>query len=763
MNKWLWLIMALVFHALFMTVSGQGSLSEELNIQTDRDVYLPGESVWFRADYKVVNYDPKVQLSSYLYIELSTPLGESVAAHRYELKEGYAAGEFLIPDGLVTATYMLQAYTQFQRNDLSNLFVNKLITIINPAVPLTGYKKKPDWQLKVYPLDSRDAADKVVLRVHPGIVKKVREINIVDQDGRVAGQVELYPNGLGVSEINRQDSLDYFAEVLLKNGDTVRAPIPVGKNKDTFDFLWKGSSGKVNVRLPEQNPAPDGLSRITVYNSHLLSCCTFDVPADGKWHEFGLDHDLSREKIIYLVLEDAEGAVIQAKHVLQLPDEPEKIFVSTSQNIHKVRGKVEVAMHTESDEDLTCSVSVVKKGTYENNLHELPVFIIENPQLLPTYLDDKLMNDSSFLQQMEAVLWIFDNNLQSGRLALEPLHKDMEKEWLPETRGITIRGEVTNSKTGIPEPYCDVYIAVLGNNPQLHVYTTNQQGEFFFSLKHICGLQSLYLCIGNKQDDDLEILVNSDFVRDFPSFYAAPLILDTSTRRFIEDLYVNAQVKEYFVEKDTSVTLGKQKAIRFPEPDESILLDDYIPFPTLKDVINEIVPFVRVARKGDDFSLVVLDKKTNQSYGNPLILLDDLPVFNVNELLKISPELINRISVMNSTYAYGEHIFRGIVFLETTTNNFAGMVLPASSTFLEFQAMENQVTYAPPEHREKDKRFPDFRNLLFWEPETMVGKDGVTVSFFCSDDPGEYEVIVRGISENGKKAFGSAVFVVRDK
>ncbi|RLD45957.1 MAG: hypothetical protein DRI88_08135, partial [Bacteroidetes bacterium] len=123
-----------------------------------------------------------------------------------------------------------------------------------------------------------------------------------------------------------------------------------------------------------------------------------------------------------------------------------------------------------------------------------------------------------------------------------------------------------------------------------------------------------------------------------------------------------------------------------------------------------------------------MDKKTNQLYGNPLILLDDLPVFNVNELLKINPELIERISVINSTYVYGEHVFRGIVFLETTTTNFAGMELPSSSTFLEFQTLEDRAVHTSPDAAKKDQRKPDFRNLLFWEPEITIGKNGSTIT-----------------------------------
>ncbi len=762
MKKVRWfMLLFLAVNTSFMTVSGQGDLSEDIFIRTDRDIYLPGESVWFRADYFVEGDNPQEQLSNYLYIDLINPLGESVAGSKYELKNGRAAGEFKIPNGLVTATYMVRAYTQFQRNQTSGRFIRKLITIINPAVPLAGYKKKLDWKLKVYPPVSISEGNEVVVRIHPAILTKVKEAFLTDQFGNVAGGITLFPNGLGTAMIPRQDSLAYYAGIRMKNGDTVQTAVPAVKGVGAFSYEWSGSS--VKIKLCTDKTSPDQLYKLNVLDGQLISCCTLEVKADDRWYEIGPDQRLFDEKVIYLVLEDSDGNIIQVQHAMHLPDKPVELRVATSKDKYKTREKVEVTLHAAPDETFTGYVSVVKKGTYEKERNVIPVFILENPWLLPAWLEDKLQDDNSFIQQLEAALVVVDHHLKTGRLLPVSSGAELGKEWLPEARGVMLRGEVRNRAAGKPEPGSDVYLAVFGATPQLHVYTTNEQGAFFFSLKHVYGLQSVYICVGNKPEKDLEILVNSDFVRDYPSFYTAPLLLDTSTRRFIEDMYVSAQVKEYFNTEDTSSRLFAQKAIRFPEPDESIILDDYIPLPTLKDVINEITPFVRVAKKGDDFSLVVLDKKTNQLYGNPLILLDDLPVFNVNELLKINPELIERISVINSTYVYGEHVFRGIVFLETTTTNFAGMELPSSSTFLEFQTLEDRAVHTSPDAAKKDQRKPDFRNLLFWEPEITIGKNGSTITFFCSDDPGAYEVIVSGIGENSKKAFGSAVFVVSDK
>jgi hypothetical protein len=339
--------------------------------------------------------------------------------------------------------------------------------------------------------------------------------------------------------------------------------------------------------------------------------------------------------------------------------------------------------------------------------------------------------------------------------------------WAPEMRGITIRGKVRDVSSLKAEPDCDVYVAIIGEEPQLHVYTTNKKGEFIFTLKHVTGIQNIFLCVDSKKANELEILVNSDFVNNYQSMYVIPATLDTSMKKFISDLYVNAQIKAYQQSIDTlEVTQKHYKPVRFPESSASILLDDYIALPTLREVLNEIVPYVKVQKSKDDFSLEVFDPVTNQNYGDPLILIDNLPVFDVNELMKINPELIRKISVINRTYAYGEHLFRGIVFLETNTNNFAGIALPVSSTFLEFQAVEDLKIFNPANDSDISKaslRNADFRNVLYWnpDPEIMSGKE--TVSFTTSDYEGNYQIIVRAMNKGGIVGIGAANFTVRDE
>jgi hypothetical protein len=741
---------------------------EKIYLQTDRDVYITGEDIWFRADYYMAGNETGNELSRSLYIELITPLGESVARQKYEFVNGLTSGKYPVPEGLLTATYMLRAYTQFQRNYPQEHFTTNLITIINPSVPLVGYKDQLNWKVQIFHEGNgivNGEISGVAIRIHPKMIKNVKSLKIVDQYENDISEIMLFENGLGYVEFKVIDSLEYSMNAILKNGSSIRQLIPKAKQQLLFEKEIVNSS--MNIKLTTSGNSPEVTYSLQIYDGYFREYLEQKIKSNGEWNKIDFPKEPLNSGINYFVLRDSVAKVIRVDALYMQPDAPQEIEVKTSEKKYTARSKVNVTFIPLEDAFESYSVAVVKKGTFEDERVMIPHFIIENPRLLSSYIDHRLINNKDFADQLKAVLLIYESRLESEPSVFKKTSSnESDNYWAPETRGITIRGIVRNLASAKPEPNCDVYIAAIGNEPQLHVYTTNEEGEFIFTLKHLYGIQNLFLCVNSRNESDLEIMVNSDFVNDYDAFYATPTILDTSMRLFIEDLYVNAQLKTYASASDSFPVIEKKyKPIRFPESSTSILLDDYIALPTLREVINEIVPFVKVQKKKDEYSLEVFDPLTNQVFGDPLILIDNLPVFNVNELIEISPELMEKISVINSAYVFGEHLFRGIVFFETNTKNFAGIELPVSSTFLEFQAVEELEQYTHDDHSEQSDRVPDFRNVLYWNPDIKVDteKEKDKVSFYTSDYEGMYEVIVRGVNRNGEFGLGTTSFTVSEK
>lgn len=145
MNKRILHILLFVFatgflHAQIPLDSGNevflNKLNEEVNLFTDRDLYLSGEEIWFSAFVLINNSFEKNDLSKILYLEIVDGKKKVIFKGKYEIEKGLASGSFQIPGECLSGNYFIRAYTLYQRNFSVEYYCTKLITVINPEFPL---------------------------------------------------------------------------------------------------------------------------------------------------------------------------------------------------------------------------------------------------------------------------------------------------------------------------------------------------------------------------------------------------------------------------------------------------------------------------------------------------------------------------------------------------------------------------------------------------------------------------------------------------
>jgi uncharacterized protein YfaS (alpha-2-macroglobulin family) len=70
--------------------------------------------------------------------------------------------------------------------------------------------------------------------------------------------------------------------------------------------------------------------------------------------------------------------------------------------------------------------------------------------------------------------------------------------------------------------------------------------------------------------------------------------------------------------------------------------------------------------------------------------------------------------------------------------------------------------YTTPE--KLNSRIPDFRNVLYWSPTVKTNETGRhNISFFTSDVPGKYAILVQGITREGLAGSKIVTFDIEDK
>ncbi|RFZ81111.1 hypothetical protein DYU05_20335 [Mucilaginibacter terrenus] len=102
---------------------------EKLHLQTDREQYTIGDTVWLKAYvFNAATYTPSA-LSSKIYVELINDSSNVVNRFALPLASGLGYGQLILNDKLKDCNYTIRAYTNWMQNFSSEAFTNKHIVV----------------------------------------------------------------------------------------------------------------------------------------------------------------------------------------------------------------------------------------------------------------------------------------------------------------------------------------------------------------------------------------------------------------------------------------------------------------------------------------------------------------------------------------------------------------------------------------------------------------------------------------------------------
>jgi hypothetical protein len=343
-----------------------------------------------------------------------------------------------------------------------------------------------------------------------------------------------------------------------------------------------------------------------------------------------------------------------------------------------------------------------------------------------------------------------------------------DARFYPETRGITLSGRVMMNGRQDPGDFTVVHSSILGKGSGYAGFRTNDQGEFHIVLPEIYGPLNLFVAA---ETDNGEILIDNDYSTEHAGTVAA-YYLSENEKELAAEIMFGAQVESAYdpvpVLADTSsgtvsIDLGNGGDPFYGPPMKTILIDDYVALPSLEEFIVELLPEINILRRKGETSISLYGMHTDIALYPPLILFDYIPVFDIEELLKLTPADVQRIELVNATFSRGDLTFGGIVSVFSRNGDLSGYKLTGASYFFDFEAYNDTKLPVYPDYSggKGDLYIPDYRNTLLWEP-LLSAKPGETktIEFYTSDRPGEYSIIIRGISGERELLTGEASFRV---
>lgn len=324
---------------------------------------------------------------------------------------------------------------------------------------------------------------------------------------------------------------------------------------------------------------------------------------------------------------------------------------------------------------------------------------------------------------------------------------------LPELRGELFSGTIV-SKSGKAVANKSVALSIRGKSFAFKLAKTDKSGKFIFILDKNPIAGTAIIQVLENDRDDYQIALDAENKPNFAALqFPETVALSRQNQLDIEQRSIATQIENGYYERKKDSIDAEMYAPSFFHPlEKRYVLDDYTRFPTLRETITEVILEMYSVKKGDQYSIHLRNNSLDpEVYGQPLILIDGLLVQDTNALYDFNMENVYAVDLINYPYVYGSKTFSGVANFITKTNDYENK---ASGDFIKEVALARPAigkhyynpTYEP---GNSNKRIPDYRQQLLWQPQTTLENDQNALSFYTSDVSGKFEIVLEGFTEDG--------------
>ncbi|TDE12146.1 hypothetical protein E0F88_23295 [Dyadobacter psychrotolerans] len=742
------------------------ALQEKIYVHLDRSFYLIGETIWFKAYNLDGSRHRFLDMSKVAYLEILDKENNAVAQTKFSLLKGKGNGSLLIPASVVSGNYKVRCYSNWMKNFGADYFFETDITVVNPFLkfdPEPDAKKEITYDVQFFPEGGylvKGLESKVAFRAAGPDGKGIQFKGVV-----VSGQndeiVKFQPGKFGIgSFIFKPQTTDTYRAIITDSqGKEHTYPLPQVQERGYVMRVTDSTSNLIKVSVIR--PAEEEQSVVYLLaHTRQINPIADKKSFAGNRTEFLINRAQLGEGISHMtILNEKLKPVCERLYFKR----PEKRL-----NIEAGVGKPEFATR----EKVTMNLSAETTGSLTNM--SVSVFLTDSIQALAQNdISSYFFLTSDLKGRIEDPAYYFQNNTKETDRQLDDLiisHGWRRFKWedvfggtlpkyqhLPEFDGHLVLGKVLNISDNSPAPGIDSYLAALDFPAKLYVNHSDAEGNFMFELKNFTGAKEVTLQTNLLRDSTYKFEISNPFSKQFSQAAVPAFKFDKNLGNPLLTRSINMQSGNSFLPRlfTTRKAVLTDSLAFFGVPDEKYFLDDFTRFPTMEEVLREYVRGVVVRRRDKGFHFRMVDKLLPNTFykTDPLVLLDGIPVFNVDKIMEIDPLKIKKVELLSSWYLLGAMNFTGIVSFSTYKNDLAGFEPDPRVLITQYEGVQAQREFYAPKYDSQTElvsRLPDFRNLLHWAPNVVTDQTGkAQIQFFTSEQTGSYKVVVQGITEKG--------------
>jgi hypothetical protein len=742
-----------------------GAPQEKLFVHTDKTFYLAGETIWFKVYAVDASFHRPLGTSSISYIEILNRDLKPVLQSNVSMMNGSGNGSLTLPGSIITGNYIFRAYTSWMKNFSPDFYYEQTLHVVNTLKqPVIVSISKPPVSIQFFPEGGNEVAGFLTKIAFKALNDDGRGLDctgiIINQNNDTITRFQSLHNGMGNFQLKPEKNSSYFALVRV-NDSLIKLKLPDAEDHGFIMNISEEETGKLTVGVratPEFNNT--NVYLFTQTNQRIKNIQT-KVITNGET-SFQLDKKDLGDGISGITLFNNLRQPVCERLVFKRPLENLFIQAKTDQAVYDSRKPVQIELSTSDNNNLAVTGNC-----------SLSVFMIDSLQHIPEQnIVSYLFLSSDLKGRIESPEYYFTNIDKKTDEALDNLlltqgwrrfkwndifeFKKPFFEFLPEVEGPVVNGRIVNKSTGTPVASSGAYLSIPGNDFAFSSATSDAQGIVHFGFKDIYKNNAIVVQPAQQKDSNYRVDISNPFSDKFSSGYIRSLVLSGDQANALLNRSIGNQVENTYGtdKKHQFVVMNADTTSFYGKPDKLYNLDDYTRFQTMEEVLREYVEDVRIRKEGNKF----IFKVRNRLFGtyfeeDPLILLDGIPVTDASKIVALDPLKVQKIEVVMHNYYIGSSRFEGIVNVKSYSGELGSTQIDPNSLVVEYEGLQQQREFYSPTYTsrdEQDSHLPDFRNVLYWDPEIRTGPNGKThVSFYTSDLKGKFAVIIQGISAEG--------------
>jgi hypothetical protein len=745
------------------------NFKEELYIQTDRDIYITGEQVWFKV-YKMngLTNSPN-NISKVVYLELLDKNNFPLKQLKIKTEGNSGSSSFTLPEKMTSGNYLIRAYTNWMQNWPADLFCYKYISVINPFENIDHIKLPSNISaidsVAFFPEGGSlipGTSNKVLIRSFDRDKKPVSiQGFIVNSAGDTLGHVKTEDNGYGTTVLKPSGNDKLFLSCTDNNGIRKKISLPdAGQSKFSLNVGNRNDTSPFTVRILKNAGVSlsDAGLRLVIYSGGIIPYSK-DIIQNSDSVITILRTEFPDGLSAFLLI-DREGNQLASRSVYKGRDQQifYKIALNKPEYSSREQVKIEISATDKSGNPVETDLSAsVAKSCVVNAGEGHP---IDGFRLYGTTTDNMTGKKAG---EINDYLISVNNNQLNWKNVTNP----EETKYLPEIEGHLISGVIRYKDSDEPVNDTEISLSYVGKTARCQFTRTDKNGEFNFVVKE-SGSDEIVIQPLSSEITRYYIDLKQPFNSSFSRLKRPLFNLDSSKIGEINNAIISMQINSIYEPYRQKKEAASKPVIPdfYGKPENTIRMADYIELTSLREVVKEIIPNVYTLKQNGKYDFKLINKFRGQPFENkPLILVDGVPIYDFEKVLNISSKEIERADIINMRYFFSENIFDGIVSFITRKGNLSALEFDNSIFRQVYEACQLPKDFYSPEYTTlplKESRIPDYRNTLYWKPDLHTGKNGKTeVEFFTSDDPAEYTIIIEGISPDGKTGFSSISFKVK--